>query len=263
MTSLGPEDGCDAPMAPLTLEGIADRLLPKLVSVLLAAPGPEQTRAIAEEVRGQIPASRDREVWLGRFRTEAATAHFASDPAGGPDGNGMTARDLLDLHQFLLRGIVGAGVLAARTPELAIDLPLILLLASGYGFAAAPGPASQDHHFRLLQILDATGHPQLRGLSRPGVEAEGSAGWEAARLPQQLRTSTGQACLARGLRIRLLSGLREQGKGEAPLIHAAAGANLIIRQVIALLVKAAADYYGQSQLLVNQQLLEVLERQSS
>lgn len=56
-------------MAPLTLEGIADRLLPKLVSALLAAPSPEQTRTIAEDVRRQIPASRDREVWQGRYRT--------------------------------------------------------------------------------------------------------------------------------------------------------------------------------------------------
>jgi hypothetical protein len=34
-------------MAPLTLEGIADRLLPKLVSTLLATPTPEQTRTMA------------------------------------------------------------------------------------------------------------------------------------------------------------------------------------------------------------------------
>jgi hypothetical protein len=250
------------PMAPLTLEGIADRLLPKLVSTLLAAPSPEQTRTIAEDVRRQIPASRDREVWQGRYRTEAATAHFASDPAGGPDGIGTTARDLDDLHQFLLRGIVGAGVLAARTPDLAIDLPLILLLASGYGFAA-PGPASQDHHFRRIQVLDGTGRRQLRGLARPDVEAEGSEDWEAAQLPAQLGTPPGQVSLARGLTIRLLKGLREQGKGEGPLIHAAAGANLIIRQVIALLIKAASDYYSQSQLLVNRQLLEGLERRDA
>ncbi|MCP9791693.1 hypothetical protein [Vulcanococcus limneticus] len=49
-------------MAPLTLEGIADGLLSKLVSALLAAPSPEQARAIAEDVRRQIPASRDREI---------------------------------------------------------------------------------------------------------------------------------------------------------------------------------------------------------
>lgn len=249
-------------MAPPTLAGLADRLLPRLVGPLLTAPGPGQARTIAEDVRGQIPASRDREVWLGRYRTEAATAHFASDPSGGPDGIGMTARDLLDLHQFLLRGIVGAAVLAARTPDLGIDLPLILLLASGYGFAA-PGDTSLDHHFRLLQILDAKGQHRLHGLAGPAVAAEASADWEAARLPEQLRTATGQACLTRGLRIRLLTELREQGKGEAPLIHAAAGANLIIRQLVALLIRAAGDYYGHSQLLVNLQLLEALERQRS
>ncbi len=248
-------------MAPLTLEGIADGLLPKLVSALLAAPSPEQARAIAEDVRRQIPASRDREVWQGRYRTEAATAHFASDPAGGPDGIGTTARDLIDLHQFLLRGIVGAGVLAARPPDLAIDLPLILLLASGYGFAA-PGPANQDHHFLLIQILDGHGRHQLRGLARPAIETEGSEDWDAAQLPRQLRTPTGQASLIHGLKIRLLKRLRDQGKGEGPLIHAAAGANLIIRQVIALLTKAADDYYGQPQVLINRQLVERLQLQN-
>jgi hypothetical protein len=132
--------------------------------------------------------------------------------------------------------------MAARTPDLAIDLPLILLLASGYGFTA-PGPASQDHHLRRIQVLDGTGRRQLRGLARPDVEAEGSEDW--------------------GRKVRLLKGLREQGKGEEPLIHAAAGANLIIRQVIALLIKAAGDHYSQSQLLVNRQLLEGLERQDA
>ncbi len=245
-------------MAQPSLEGIAAGLAARLVRDLLQTPDPEQQRALAEDARRQMPEARDRAVWQGRHRTEAATAHFASDPSGGPYGLGMTARDMAELQRFLLRGIVGTGVAAGRSPELATDLPLILLLASGYGFAA-PGPARQDHHFRLFQVVEAAGGRQLRGLARPEDQPAPAAPWEPDRLPAQLRTPAGQSCLAHGLAGRILRQLAAQQLDSAPLLHAAAGANLVARQAASLLVRAAGDYYGLGPFLANRQLLQRLE----
>jgi len=106
-------------------------LIQELVQIFLSAPNPNDEKQALLEITPKIAEFSDSNTWRYKYQAYGATSGFLSGATGGPWGIGMTIADLFALRRFLLRGVVGIGLLENKKVDLKIDLPAITMLWSG------------------------------------------------------------------------------------------------------------------------------------
>lgn len=110
--------------------GVRD-LIQELVQIFLSAPNPNDEKKALLEITPKIAEFSDSDSWRYKYQALGAASGFLSGATGGPWGIGLTIADLIALRRFLLRGVVGIGLLEKKKVDLKIDLPAITMLWAG------------------------------------------------------------------------------------------------------------------------------------
>lgn len=103
----------------------------ELVQIFLSAPNPNDETQALKEISPKIKEYSDSDSWRYKYQAFGAGTGFLGGVTGGPLGIGMTVADLIALRRFLLRGVVGIGLLEGKRVDLKTDLPAITMIWSG------------------------------------------------------------------------------------------------------------------------------------
>jgi len=103
----------------------------ELVQIFLSAPSPKDESQALKEITPRIQEYSDSNSWRYKYQAYGAGTGFLGGVTGGPLGIGMTVADLIALRRFLLRGVVGIGLLEGKKIDLKTDLPAITMIWSG------------------------------------------------------------------------------------------------------------------------------------
>lgn len=106
-------------------------IITELVQVFLSAPNPSDEKQAISEITPKIGEYDDSDSWRYKYQAYGAGTGFLGGFTGGPWGIGLTVADLIALRRFLLRGVVGIGLIERKNVDLKIDLPAITMIWSG------------------------------------------------------------------------------------------------------------------------------------
>lgn len=118
-------------MSAQSIGSFAKKVITELVQIFLSAPNPEDEKKALVEVKPELSGVADSDSWRYKYEAYGAGTGFASGSIGGLVGIGMTIADLIALRRFLLRGVVGIGLLEKKAIDLKTDLPAITMIWSG------------------------------------------------------------------------------------------------------------------------------------
>ncbi len=106
-------------------------IITELVQIFLSAPNPNDEKQALADIAPKIKEYTDSDTWRYKYQAYGAGTGFLGGVTGGAVGIGLTVADLIALRRFLLRGVVGIGLLEGKTVDLKTDLPAITMIWSG------------------------------------------------------------------------------------------------------------------------------------